>query len=75
MSFPAVPTCAPLVALMLRLLDGVVCQVRRHRGAVPALGVERVEVVGSVKFDAAPPADDFGLYDLGYTHGAACLAG
>ena len=64
-----------LVTPMLRLLDGVVCQYEDTAARFRALGAERVEVVGSVKFDAALPADDFGLYDLGFDGAPAWIAG
>ena len=64
-----------LTAPMLRLLDGVVCQYEDTAARFQALGAERVETVGSVKFDAELPADDFGLYDLGFGAAPVWIAG
>ena len=64
-----------LTAPMLRLLDGVVCQYEDTAARFRTLGAERVETVGSVKFDAELPADDFGLYDLGFGAAPAWIAG
>ena len=64
-----------LTAPMLRMLDGVVCQYEDTAARFRALGAKHVEVVGSVKFDAELPTDDFGLYDLGFGAAPAWIAG
>ena len=65
----------PLVRPMLQQLRCVVCQYEDTATRFRALGAQRVEVVGSVKFDAELPPDDFGVASLDFGDAPAWIAG
>ena len=60
---------------MLRRLRGALCQYEDTAERLRVLGAPRVEVTGSVKFDAELPPDPFGVRDLRRGDGPAWIAG
>lgn len=74
-SFRRYRRAGSLVRPMLQRLDGVVCQYEDTAARFRALGAERVHVVGSVKFDAKLPPDDFGVANLDFGDAPTWIAG
>ena len=64
-----------LVRPMLGQLRCVVCQYGDTASRFRALGASKVEVTGSVKFDAQLPPDDFGVRDLSFGGAPVWIAG
>lgn len=60
---------------MLRRLRGVACQYEDTAERLRRLGARQVEVTGSVKFDAEPPPDHFGVQELPHGEGPVWIAG
>lgn len=74
-SFDGYRRISALSGPMVRGLSGVVCQDQDTARRFRRLGAERVEVSGSVKFDAKIPPDTFGLHDLGFGAAPVWIAG
>ena len=66
---------ASLTRPMLRCLDQVVCQYEDTAQRFRALGASAVHAIGTVKFDAEPPPDPFGVYDPGFGTAPTWIAG
>lgn len=74
-SFHGYRRIAALSGPMLRRLRGVACQYEDTAERLRRLGARDVVVTGSVKFDAAPPPDHFGVRDLRHAEGPVWIAG
>ena len=64
-----------LIGPMLRSLEQVVCQYEDTAKRFRALGATAVQTIGSVKFDAVPPPDSFGVYEPGFGASPTWIAG
>lgn len=74
-SFEGYRRIGSLVRPMLEHLRGVVCQYEDTASRFRALGASKVEVTGSMKFDATLPPDDFGVRDLSFGDAPVWIAG
>ena len=60
---------------MLRCLDQVVCQYEDTAQRFRSLGASTAQAIGSVKFDAEPPPDPFGVYEPEFGAAPCWIAG
>lgn len=74
-SFRGYRRIGALVRPMLERLRCVVCQYEDTASRFRALGASKVEVTGSVKFDAELPPDDLGIADLSFEGAPVWIAG
>lgn len=74
-SFEGYRRIGSLVRPMLEQLRCVVCQYEDTAARFRTLGANKVEVTGSVKFDADLPPDDFGVGDLSFDGAPVWIAG